>query len=96
MTLGGKEVQSLRIVSDNKFSFVSVDENGKKVNQYGSWKSSGDTLMLMVSPKRGGTRFDQITFKRTSPNCIDAIKWNSKIWGPGPVTFTYIEGIERG
>jgi hypothetical protein len=96
MTLGGKEVQSLRIVSDNKFSFVSVDENGKKVNQYGSWKSSGDTLILMVSPKRGGTRFDQITFKRTSPNSIDATKWNLKIWGPGPVTFTYIGGIERG
>ena len=94
MTLGGKEVQTLRIVSDNKFSFVSIDENGKKINQYGSWKSSGDALMLMVSPKRGGTRFDQITFKRTDASSIDATKWNTKIWGPGPITFAYFGGIE--
>jgi hypothetical protein len=95
MTLGGKEVQTLRVISDNKFSFVSVDENGKKINQYGSWKSSGDTLSLMVSPKRGGTRFDQITFHRTDPATVAATRWNLKIWGPGPIIFSYVGGIER-
>ena len=94
MTVEGKETQTFRITSDHKIHFVSVDENGHKVNQYGSWKAEGDMLELLISPKRGGTRFDESTFKRTSPTTIKATKFNGKVWGSGPIVFTYAGKIE--
>jgi hypothetical protein len=96
MTVEGKETQNFRITSDLKIHFVSTDENGNKVNQYGSWKANGNTLTLLISPKRGGTRFDESTFKRTSATTMKATKFNPKIWGSGPIVFTFagkIEGI---
>jgi len=94
MTVDGKETQNFRITSDHKIHFVSIDENGHKVNQYGSWKSNGDTLQLLISPKRGGTRFDESTFKRTSATTIKATKFNGKVWGSPPIVFTYAGKIE--
>jgi hypothetical protein len=94
MAVGGKQVQYLRINVDKKFTFVTTDENGTKVNQYGSWTSTTDTIRLLVSPKRAGTGFDAITLKRTNPTTIQAVKWNETVWGKGPIVFTYAGRIE--
>jgi hypothetical protein len=43
----------------------------------------------LISPKKAGVGFDTIVFKRVDKKTITAVTYNPKVWGDGPITFTW-------
>jgi len=89
MTINGKQRQNIRLQPDGSIWFDTTDQNGYRVRQTGTWNVVKGQVKLLISPKKAGVGFDTIVFKRVDKKTITAVTYNPKVWGDGPITFTW-------
>jgi hypothetical protein len=95
MTINGKQRQNIRLQPDGSIWFDTTDQNGYRVRKTGTWNVVKGQVKLLISPKKAGVGFDTIVFKRVDKKTITAVTYNPKVWGDGPITFTWGGSIPK-